>query len=282
MRNKSAWRVLRFAVLVLLAAVALFPVAYTVGNSFMSPQEVAQSYQAVKSGRGFAAFRLLPTQFSLQAYYDVFLARPNYLLKFWVSLLLCVGITGGQVLISCLGGLAFAKFRFRGDKALFCLLLLFMLLPVQVTLLPNYLILDTLGLLNSWWALLLPAVFSPFGTFLMALVFRGVPSEMMESARLDGAGTWQVLFRVMAPCAKPGLAAVAVLTFIDGWNLVEQPMVFLNDPQQYPLSIFLASVSNLNFSLQFVCGILSLLPVALLFLFFSGELAEGIAVSGMK
>ena len=266
-----------FGVLVVLGLLVLFPVLYTVCNSFMSPEEVEAVY-----GGGQATFRLFPHTFSLAAYYDVFLASPNYLFKFWTSLLLCAAITIGQVFVSIFGGLAFSKFHFPGGRVLFCLLLFFMLLPTQVTLLPNYLILDRLHLLNTWWALLLPAVFSPFGTFLMAIVFQNVPRVLIESAYLDGAGVWSVLFRVMAPAAKPGWVAVAVLTFVDAWNLVEQPMVFLSDPKQYPLSIFLATVSEQNFSLQFVCGILSLLPVSLLFLFWSEELSEGIAFSGLK
>ena len=266
-----------FCVLLVFAVIVLFPVFYTVCNSFMSPQEVEATYRGAE-----ASFQLFPHTFSLRAYYDVFLASPNYLFKFWTSLLLCTAIAAGQVFVSILGGLAFAKYRFSGSRVLFCLILLFMLLPAQVTLLPNYLILDRLHLLNSWWALLLPAVFSPFGTFLMAIVFQNVPRVLIESAYLDGAGMFSVLFRVMAPAAKPGWVATAVLTFVDAWNLVEQPMVFLSNPKQYPLSIFLATVSEQNFSLQFVCGILSLLPVSFLFLFWSDELSEGIAFSGLK
>ena len=105
-------------------------------------------------------------------YYEVFFATPDYLVKFWLSLLLAVGAVVGQVVISCMGGFAFAFFDFPGKRLLFGLLCFFMLVPLQVTLLPNYLLLDAFGLLNTYWALLLPLAFAPLGTFLLTQIFR--------------------------------------------------------------------------------------------------------------
>ena len=175
--------------------------------------------------------------------------------------------------------MAFAKYHFPGWKLFFFLIVIFLLLPVQVSLFPNFLILSWLKLTGTWWALILPGIFSPFGMFLMTLIFQNVSTELLEAARLDGAGTLRIFASILLPVAKPGAISLLILVFVDNWNMVEQPMVLLQYPWQYPLSVFLASVNTVNFALQFVCGILSLVPVTLLFLFFHEELAEGISVS---
>ena len=144
-------------------------------------------------------------------YYEVFFAAPDYLAKFWVSLLLAVGAILGQMVISCMGGFAFAFYDFPGKRLLYGLLCLFMLIPLQVTLLPNYLLLDQLGALNTYWALLLPLAFAPLGTFLLTQIFRSVPADILHAARLDGAGTLQVLARVLLPCGKSGVSTLIIL-----------------------------------------------------------------------
>ncbi len=281
-QKKRTIVVIRFLCLSLLALIVLFPVLYTILYSFSSPEEVKNQYLLLKSSYVQRSFSLFPKQFSLQSYYEVFLATPNYLIKFWISLCLCSAIVVGQLLISCLGGFAFAKYTFFGKRVYFFLLLILMLMPIQVTLLPNYIVLDKLHLLGSWWALYIPSIFSPFGAFFMTLIFQGIPNEIVESAELDGASTLQILFGILVPTAKTGMISLAILTFIDSWNMVEQPMVFLEAIYQYPLSVFLASVLEQNAALQFVCGILGLIPVTLLFGFFRDELIEGISISGMK
>lgn len=282
MKKKRWLLVVLYLFFSLLCLLVLFPVFYTLSNSFMAPDEIMKHYHAVSTGNGQASFHFFAQSFSLQAYYRVFLATPNYLLKFWNSLLLCTVIVAGQALVSVMGGFAFAKYRFPGRRVWFLLIILFMIMPVQVTLLPNYIVLDKLKLLGTYGALILPAVFLPFGSFLMTLVFRGIPDEMLEAGRLDGAGTLRLLFSVMIPASKAGFASLITLCFIDNWNMVEQPIVFLDSKFRYPLSVFLASMSNENFALQFVCGILSLLPVTLLFFYLKDELAQGLDLSSSK
>lgn len=219
---------------------------------------------------------------SLSGYENVFIDTPNYLMKFWRSLGMCSIIVIGQIIVGSMCGLVFAKYRIGGKKIFFILFIIFLLLPVQVTLVPNYIILSALHLTDTWWALILPAIFSPFSTFFMTIVFQNIPMSLLEAGRLDGANTFQLLTKIVLPVAKPGVISLAVLVFVDNWNMVEQPMVFLNKVTEFPLSVFLASVNVENFELQFVCGILSLIPVTLLFLFFHDELAEGISVSVSK
>lgn len=267
----------------LLGAAVLFPMLYLFANSLMSPGEVRRYYGAVFGTRETTAvLHLLPDVVSLGGFEQVLLRQPDYLYKFWVSLGLCGTIVAGQLAVSCMGGFAFAKYRFRGKKVLFFLLIVLMMMPVQVTLVPNYIVLRRMQLIGSWWALILPAMFAPFGTFLITQIFHSIPDEILDAARLDGANTAQVLLRVLVPAGKGGIISLMLIAFIDAWNMVEQPVVFLQDSSRYPLSVFLASVNSQNFPLSFACGMLAVLPVLLLFLFFNQELVEGIEFSGIR
>lgn len=263
----------------LLSLVILFPVLYSFANSFMGQEEITEAYSGILGVGADVGFHMFPEHFTLEAYGNVMLDTPEYWLKFWKSLGMAGVIAMGQLLISGMCGMAFAKYHFPGWKIFFFLFVIFLLLPVQVTLFPNFLVLSWLKLTGTWWALILPGIFSPFGVFLMTLIFQNVPTEILEAARLDGAGTLRIFANMMLPVAKPGTISLLILVFVDNWNMVEQPMVLLQYPWQYPLSVFLASINTENFALQFVCGILSLVPVTLLFLFFHEELAEGISVS---
>lgn len=218
------------------------------------------------------------TGFSLEAVYKVFLATPEYLLVFWRTIALCGVIVACQVALSVLAGMGFAKYDFPGKDLWFFLLLVVMVLPLQVTLVPNFRILGTLNLLDTQWALVLPALFAPLGTFLMTQSFRAVPDEILEAAQLDGASPFTILWRILVPCGKNGLACVIVLTFLESWNMVEQPMAYLKEPTQYPLSVSLATTGARDPAVQLACCLLALLPPLLLFLGLHKELVQGIAL----
>lgn len=278
--RKNKRRALLYLMAALLILPALLPVLYTLAGSFMPQEQLQCLYFALHGGK--ASLVVLPQGFTLQGYYEVFLASPRFLSRFWISLFICLTITMSTLIISAMAGLALAKYRFPGKRLLYGAMILFMLLPLQVTLMPNYLVLDQLGLLNSYAALILPSVFLPIGTFLLTFTFKKIPDEVLEAARLDGAGTFSILLRIVVPFGKVGIASLGVLSFIDSWNMVEQPMVFLQDSSRYPLSVFLADLQTENFPLQFVCGILCMLPVTLIFFLFREELIQGFDLSGIK
>lgn len=281
---KRQSQILSIIFFLFLGVLVLFPAIYTVCNSFMSPSEIESYYGAVINQKENveAAFHIIPNAFSLEGYYMVFLRSTDYLMKFWYSLFLCIVISAGQIFVSALGGFAFAKYPIPFKKVILFLLMVLMMMPIQVTLVPNYIILDELKLLDSWLALILPMTFLPFGTVFMTQIFKRIPDEILDAAQLDGAGTFQILFRVVMPVGKGGIISVFLLSFVDTWNMVEQPMTFLRDTLRYPLSVFLASVNEVNFSLSFVCGVLAALPMLLLFFFFHEELTQGIELSGVK
>ena len=176
----------------------------------------------------------------------------------------------------------FAKCRFPGKNVLFFLLMVLMIMPLQVTLVPNYIMLDKLGLLDTYYALVLPMIFVPLGTFIMTQSFQAVPNEIIEAARLDGCGTLKLICRIAVPMNRAGLICTLLLSFLDGWNMVEQPMVYLEDFGRYPISVALASVPPENPTVQLVCCILVALPPLFLFAYFNRELVEGIALGGEK
>lgn len=253
----------KLIILSLLSMIALGPMLYTFVNAFS----------------GSTSYALVPTEWSLQGWKEVFWNRPHYLAKFWNSMGLSAAIVLGQVLISCLGGYGFSKFRFRGKEALFFLVILLMMMPYQVTLVSNYLMLDKLDLVGSNWSLVLPGVFSPFGVFLLRQVFDTCPDELLEAARLDGAGNLRILFHILVPRCRAGVISLGILSFIDAWNMVEQPIVYLKSGYDYPLSVFLTRMDGQNLGVLCTCGVLAALPVVLLFLYYDQELTEGVTMT---
>lgn len=219
---------------------------------------------------------------TLQPYYDVFLSTSRYLDSFWRSLGLTCTVAAGQLMVSVPAGFCFAKRSFPGKRILAFLLVALLVLPVQVTLVPNYLMLKNLGLLNTYAALILPALFAPLGTFLLGQSFRSIPNALLDAAQLDGCGTIGLLWRIAMPMRKGTMACVAILAFLDAWNMVEQPLAYLRSFQEYPLSVGLAYAAPQGVAVQMVCCLLAALPPLFLFAFFSQDLVDGIVLGEVK
>ena len=273
--RKKILRVCFTGISVLIILFIVFPVLYMLLNSFMSSSELTSYYA------DSASFHMIPDKLSLEGYYKILIHSPEYLRKFWISLLISGAIVLVQFVFSAMAAFAFAKVRFRGKKLLFFVFILMMLLPVQTVIVPNYLLFDNLKMINTYWCLIVSGSFMPLGTVLLTQGFKAVPNELIEAAKLDGAGTLRILWQTMMPVAKGSVICLLLLTFIDAWNMVEQPVAFLNEVSQYPLSVFLAYFNKENLALSFSCGILSLIPGLLLFLYYRDELSDGIEVTGL-
>lgn len=219
---------------------------------------------------------------TFESYYNVFLGSPQYLLRFWKSLLICLAIIGGQLVVSILAAYGFAKCKFPGKNLLLFVLMILMVLPLQVTLAPNYIMLDGLGLLDTYAALILPSIFAPLGTFILTQSFKSVSEDIIDAAKLDGCGLFGLLFRIVLPMNTSGLVCVTLLSFLDGWNMVEQPIAYLKDFLRYPISVALAYVPPADPTLQLVCCVLVALPPLFLFTYFNRELVEGIVLAEIK
>lgn len=215
-------------------------------------------------------------------YYDVFLGSPQYLLRFWKSMGICLCIVAGQLVVSILAGYGFAKCDFPGKNGLLFILMILMVLPLQVTLAPNYIMLDKLGLLDTYSALIFPSVFIPLGTFILTQSFKSVSDDIIDAAKLDGCGLFRLLTKVVLPMNSSGLVCVTLLSFLDGWNMVEQPIAYIKDFVRYPISVALAYVPPTDPTLQLVCCILVVIPPLFLFTYFNRELVEGIVLAEVK
>ena len=220
--------------------------------------------------------------FTLRYYYQVFVGQSQFLFRFWKSVGLCLCIAVGQLVVSALAGYGFAKYRFPGRSVLFFLLMILMVLPIQVTLVPNYIILDKARLLNTYAALALPAVTFPLGTFILTQSFLALPNSVLEAARLDGCPLHGLLLRIVMPMSKNALICVFLLSFLDAWNMVEQPVTYLKDFLDYPLAVALASVPPGDPNVLLTACVLASLPPLFLFAFFNRELTEGIALGGIQ
>ena len=277
-------RAAQFLVTGILAAVAflcVFPLIYVTANTFMPASEINRYYSALGGSEG-VSFHLIPDQLSMEGYLDVFFRQPEYMVKFWNSMFITVSILLGQITVSTLAGYAFAKLRFPFRDGLFFIYIVFMMLPYLVTLVPNELVIRNLGLLDTHAAIILPAIFSPFGVFIMRQVIAAIPNELLEASHLDGAGYVRTFFHIILPQSKAGIAALVVLSFIDSWNIMEQALIFLNDAGKYPLSVFLTFVNTQKIDVLFVCSVLAIVPVMLLFFFFEEEFTAGIEYMGFQ
>lgn len=271
------------------ALIFLMPTVLTIANSFMSTTEIAANYGPVfatdeKGGKTYISetvnLKFIPDMVSFSQYYTVLFKSPDYLMKFWNSVILVVPIVVFQLATAALAAYAFARLKGRLKEIIFFVYIIVMLMPYQVTLVPNYLVSDFLGILNTRWAIILPAVFTPFSVFLLSKIMRRIPVSLIEAAKLDGAGEMQIFRYIALPLCKSVMYSVAILVFIDYWNMVEQPLVLLNDEALYPLSVFLSRINSGEIGLAFAVATIYMIPTLLMFLYGEDYLVEGIAYSG--
>lgn len=230
----------------------------------------------------FTSFQAAQGNFTFKYYYDVFMGQTQYLFRFWKSVGLSLGIAVGQVVISVLAAYGFAKYKFPGKFILFFILMILMILPLQVTLMPNYIVLRETKILDTYWALALPAIILPLGTFILTQSFKAVPNSVVEAARLDGCKVPRLLMQIVIPMSKNGIICIFLLSFLDAWNMVEQPITYLKDFADYPIAVALASVPPGDPTVLLVACVLVTLPPLFLFAFFNRELTEGIALGGER
>ena len=152
-----------------------------------------------------------------------------------------------------------------------------MLMPYQVTLVPNYLVSDRLGILNTRWAIILPGAFAPFSVFLLTKFMRRNPNSLIEAAKLDGSSEFQIFKNICLPQCRSALYSIAILVFIDYWNMVEQPLILLNDASKQPLSVYLSTINSGEIGIAFAIAVIYMIPGLLLFLHGEEFLVEGIA-----
>ena len=267
----------------------LMPTFLTITNSFMSASEISANYGQVfatsdTGGKIFISgkvnLKFIPDMVTLSQYNTVLLKSPDYLEKFWNSMYLVVPIVFFQLVLAALASYGFTRYQGRVKELIFFSYIILMLMPYQVTLVPNFLVSDALNLLDTRWAIWLPGIVSPFAVFLLTKYMRKIPAAYMEAAQIDGAGEWQLFSRIALPLCKGAIGSVAILVFIDYWNMVEQPLIMITDDMYHPLSVYLSKIKEAEIGLAFaVATIYMVLPI-LVFLFGEDYLIEGITYQG--
>lgn len=271
-RRRAARRWGTDTVLLVGAAVTSLPFFWMVFSSVKPRSEAVSSPP-----------RLLPRSPTGEYFRELFqnLDFAQYLVNTLVVVL--IGFAG--LFLMAMAGYAFAKFTFRGRGAMFMVVLATMMIPAQVTMIPTYLILNRIGLTNTLVGIALPTLVSAFSIFLFRQFMGTIPDEILEAARLDGAGELRIFSLVVLPISKPILAVQAVLTFIAGWNSFLWPLVIANEQSRYTLSVGLALLNqqvSTNPSLQMAGATLMVLPILIVFIFFQKYIVQGFTMSGLK
>lgn len=280
---KKQYRVITKFCLFFLGSLFCAPVLLICSGSIMSRCELAESLLPLMTGSDdMITWRLFPIYPTFAHYFRILFQTPQFFAVFWNSMKIEVWILAGQFLVAVPAAWAFAVYTFPFRKTFFALYIVLMLLPFQVTMLPNYLILGKLRLLNTHGAVILPAVFSTFPIFLVYQGFRSLPANLVEAARADGAGEWTIFVRLGLPLASGEILSAGVLGFLEYWNLIEQPMAFLEEQSLWPLSLYLPEISLEQAGYSFVAAVLTLIPVIFVFLFGRDYLEQGIAASALK
>ncbi len=268
-----AARIAALITLGLLSAVVLFPLLWMISVSFMPPLAVNQYPPPI-----------LPAEPTTEHYRALFsrLDMGRYVVN---SALLAAATTALSVLLNALAGYAFAKLRFRGRERLFGLLLAAMIIPGQVGMLPLFLLLKQIGLINTYAGVIVPGLASIFGIFLVKQYAVSIPDSLLDAARIDGAGEFRIFFMIVVPLCRPILVTLALFTFLGSWNDFMWPLIVLTGREMYTLPVALANLMGehaQDTELMMAGSVLTVLPVLLLFLLLQRYYIEGLVLGGSK
>ena len=271
--NPRAWKAIINGVLIGVAAVVLFPLLWMVSVSFMQPGEAS-------------AFPppLLPAHATLANYHELF-ARAGMGRYLFNSLLIASAITLLSLAFNLSAGYAFAKLQFSGRERIFQVLLGALVVPAQVTMIPLFLLMKWLHLVNSYGGVIAPALASVFGIFLVRQYARSIPDELLEAARLDGAGEWRIFLRIVLPLLKPIVVTLAIFTFLGSWNDFMWPLIVLSDQGSLTAPVALAALSREHVQdneLMMAGSVVTILPVLILFLVLQRHYIQGLMLGGVK
>ena len=273
---------IQIVIVCLLLVFFMLPLALTIANSFMTESEIASNYGMIfsRSGMSYVAEKVnlkwIPDWVSLNQYVSALLKNTIYLQRFWNSVFLYVPSTIFQIAIASLTAYGFTRTRGRITQILFFLYIVILLMPYQVTSVSNYLVSNELNLKNTYWSIWLPGIFSPFSVYLLTKYMKRIPKSIIESAKIDGTGEWQIFKSIMMPLCRGQIYSCMILVFIDHWNMVEQPLIMLDNTDAYPLSVFLSKIQADNIGIAFAASVIYMMPVLLMYLYGEDYVLEGI------
>lgn len=267
-------------IFVISAAVAsVMPLVFLICGTFTNEVELDQILASViGDGMGYATWHFIPLYPTVKNVVELLFDTPEYYVLFWNSVKIVGVVIAGQLLFAVPAAWGLARSRSRWAKLIFGLYMFCMILPFQVTMLSQYIVLNGMHMINTHWAIILPLVFSTFPIFIMFSAFEQVPASVVEAARLDGAGNFRIFAHMAVPIARKGILSAAILGFLEYWNIVEQPVVFLRDKSLWPLSVYLPEVSAGGAGRAFAFALFSCIPSLIVFYIGRDVLAEGISI----
>ena len=275
--------ILRSGIQFLLCCMIWIPITLLAAASFMPEDELMYRYSAALGlGKDTIRFSLLPSYPTIQSYKELLLYSPGFFVMFWNSCIQVFPTLAGQLMIAAPASWSFAKYPTKAKRVLFSLYIVLMILPFQVMMVSNYLVLGTLNLLDSHLSLILPGIWSTLPVFIMAKFFEGIPQTFIEAAHLDGANELCVFFHIALPLGKPGIITAFMLGFFEAWNALEQPIAYLQNRSLWPLSLYLPNITADKASVAFAASVVFLFPSVLVFLNGQDFLEQGISSSGIK
>ena len=276
-RRGRGLRVALVALLVVLAVPFVFPTWWMATSSLKPMSEILRSVPT-----------LWPHRSTLEAYGDVFQLQP-FAQQYWNSLYIAVVVTVGTILVASMAGYAFARIRFPGANLLFLVVLVGMLVPSEVTIVPLFRMVNSLGLIDTHWPLVVVPIFgapSVLATFIMRQFFLGLPGELEEAGRIDGLGRWGLFWRIAFPLSRASIAAVAIFTFLKSWNLYLEPIVYLSSKERFTLpqalTQYVDAYGGPMWNVQLAATTLTVVPVLLVFLLAQRQFVQGLAQTGLK
>ncbi len=290
-RTGHIWRCLRNAgrsirniiFLTLFAVPVCLPVIMVLCGSVKSGNELMEIMMPLYGSQtGEVTWKFLSLYPTGGHFFRLLFYTPEFFTVFWNSVKIVGLILVGQLVVAVPAAWAFAAFRFRGRSVLFTLYIMLMLLPFQVTMLPSYLVLQRLQLMNTQGAVILPAIFSTFPVFLIYRGFAGIPRELLEAAKIDGAGEWTSFWKIGVPLGSGQILSALVLGFLDYWNMMEQPMAFLQEKTLWPLSLYLPEINIAMAGRAMAASVITLIPAVFVFIIGQDYLEQGIVSSGIK
>lgn len=262
-----------YVILVAAALVTIVPLLWMVSTSLKTSQYTLQLPP-----------HLIPRQPTLQSYTKLLSLFPMLRMLF-NSMIVAVFITGGQILTSVMAAYAFARMKFKGRDILFLVFLATMMVPYQVTVIPQFVLMKNFGWLNSYFALIVPSLHTAFGTFLMRQALLPVPAAFEESAFMDGANHFTVFSRIVLPLVKPAVATLGVLAFMSSWNAFLWPLIVTSSDSMMTLPVGLSVLQGryqTEWNLVMAGGVISLIPIVIVFMFSQRYFIEGLSRGGIK
>ncbi len=272
-RQFSWWHVIVYIFLIVFTLTSIGPLVFSFISSFKTQQDVLAFPPS-----------LIPNPAVISNYAQIF-SNGNFLRWILNAFIYAFGATVLNVIFSAMAGYALSRMNFPGKNLIFITTLSVMMIPLAVTLIPKFLVMNNLHLINTYFALIIPAMAQPFSVFIMIQFMKGLPKELEESARIDGASVWRTFYQIILPQVKPALTAVAILTFQGAWNDFQWPLVALGTQDMYtlPLGLFyFKSAYYTQYNLLLAASMFNTIPILILFFIFQRYFIEGAVSSGTK